>query len=122
MQSKPVTHPVKQRPNDEFRLGIASFDLRHDPTSLLSSYRVHSLTSNTRLAYEVQYDFTHLPGKQWGNRISDLGVLRSPGAEEEIVVREGLYPGGFPDGETSALEWVRVDIVVPVFGDMRCDR
>ena len=122
MQSKPVTHHVKQRPNDEFRLGIASFYLRHDPTSLLPGYRVHSLTSKPRLVYEVQYDFTHLSGKQWGNRISDLGVLRSPGAEEKIVVREGLYPGGFPDRETSALEWVWVDVVVSILRDMRGDR
>ena len=42
-------------------------------------------------------------------------ILLGPVAHEEVVVREGLNPGGFADRETAGLCRIVVDVVVTVF-------
>jgi hypothetical protein len=52
--------------------------------------------------------------------ISNLDVLLCPVAEEQVVVREGLQPGGLADCQAATLRRVWMDEVVPVFGDVAC--
>ena len=42
-------------------------------------------------------------------------------AHEVVIVREGLEPGSFPHREATHLLRVRVDVVVPIFRDVRDD-
>jgi len=48
--------------------------------------------------------------------------LLGPVAHEEIVIREGLDPGGLPDRETAGLGRAVMGVVVAVLGDMRGHR
>ena len=52
------------------------------------------------------------------DRIPDLDILLGSIAEEQIVVRKGLKPGGLAHRQASTLQWVMMDEVVPVLGDV----
>ena len=59
-----------------------------------------------------------LVSQKWGHGISDLGVLLCAVTGEEVVIRERLESGGFPDRQTSTLGWVVVDVVMAILGDV----
>ena len=50
--------------------------------------------------------------------ISNLDVLLCPDAEKQIVIREGLQPGGFAHCQAATLDRIMMNEVVPVFGDV----
>ena len=62
---------------------------------------------------------TDLLGKQRGHSVPHLVELLSPGPFEEVVVGEGLETRGFADREAARLLWIRMDVVVPVFRNVR---
>ena len=66
-------------------------------------------------------DLCDLVRQQRGYRIADLLVLGGAVPLEEIVVGEGLQACGLTHRQTAALPEIRVDEVVAVFGDVRCD-
>ena len=51
-----------------------------------------------------------------------MRILLSPVSLEKVVVGESLKACGLTDRKASALRWVVVDVVVPVFGDMGDNR
>ena len=55
--------------------------------------------------------------ERW-NRISNLNILLRPVAEEQVVVREGLQPGGLAHRQATTLRRVWMNEVVPVFRDV----
>ena len=56
----------------------------------------------------------NLVGKQRWDCVSNLVVLLCAVALKEIVVGKRLKPGGFPDGQTSALPGIGMYEVVPI--------
>ena len=56
-----------------------------------------------------------------GHGIANLSVLLGSRSGEEIAVIKRLKSCGLAHSEAAALNWVVVDIVVPVFRDVRDD-
>lgn len=56
-----------------------------------------------------------------GHRVSDLVVLLGARPNEDVVIGESLQTCCFTNGEATHLQWIRMDEVVPVLGDVRHD-
>ena len=63
-------------------------------------------------------DICDLSRQQGRYGVTDLGVLGGSGPFEEVVVREGLNPGSFPDRQAATLGRVVVNVIVSIFGDV----
>src|SRR5581483_11946404 len=57
-------------------------------------------------------------GKHRRNRIADLHILLGSVALEEVVVRKRLQASRLYHREAPALFQVRMDVIVPIIGDM----
>jgi hypothetical protein len=63
-----------------------------------------------------------LPRKEWRHRVPHLDISLCPVAKEQIVIRKGLQPGCFANGQTAALEGIWVDKIVAILRDVAGDR
>ena len=61
---------------------------------------------------------SNLIREKWWDSVAHLDLLLSLSAVEEIIVRERLETGHFPHGETPALTWIGMDVVVAVLGNV----
>lgn len=59
-----------------------------------------------------------LPSKKRRHRVSDLDILLGPVAQEQVVVGEGLQPGGLAHGQAAALHRIGMNEVMSILGDM----
>jgi len=84
--------------------------------------RVGALTLWVDAGDGVQHDLRDLPCEERWHGVPDLHILLRSVTEKQIVIREGLKPGGLAYGEAAALRWIRVDEVVAVLRDVARDR
>ena len=84
------------------------------------SMRIQPTSPNDRM-----HDFCDLPSQKGRNGVADLVKLLCTISQKKIVVWECLQPSRFSHCQASALNWVGVDKVVTIFGNVtghRCAR
>src|SRR5258708_20844915 len=74
------------------------------------------------LAEQFVNDRGNLAREQGRDRISHLDVLLCARAGEEVIVGKGLESDRFAHRQAATLFWVIVNVIMPVFADMRSDR
>ena len=112
-------HTIRRNGKQQSREDIMPRVFQSQNTSSVASLQAILLSS---IFEQSRDNFSYLPGKKRRYRVSDLSVLVTQVAAEKVIVRESLQTGHLPGRQTSALEGVRVDVVVPVFGDMTRNR
>ena len=98
----------------EFRLRILSSDTGHIPAPLLRTHHICHLAVPQSVK-EIGNYFSNLVSQIGGHGVPDLVILLGAWSLKMIIVRKGLQPCSFPDGEAPALHRVIVDKIVAVF-------
>ena len=73
------------------------------------------------LSQDVLNNLANLLGKQRWHGVANLDVLGRAMATEEIIVWKCLQACGFANRQTSALQRIGMNIVVPILRNMRND-
>jgi hypothetical protein len=76
--------------------------------------RAVSVLTESSFPQYLEYGLRNLPGEVGRDGISNLDILLGPVSLEQIIVRKCLKSRRFSDGETAALQRIRVNEVVPV--------
>ncbi len=112
VQSEAVASSMKYGADLDLGRSVTPFDQAHVPAAPLL---VDAIQGSSHPLKKFQYRSRDLRSQERWYSIAYLLVLRRTRSCKEVVIGKCLQTGCFADGETSALCWIVMNVVVPVF-------
>ena len=102
---------------------VESFDNRSNVGYRFTREKIEGNRLQEKLsAQNIRYDFSNLTGKQRRHCIPYLLILLRTVSFKKVIVWKALEPRSLADGQTSALQRIVMDEIVPVLSNMSCNR